>query len=89
MTRLYTKWSNINTWVLFWIRTLSYKNFVMNQLRTAYFRTHQMARLNAYIDVHTAILLYKTYILPILEYGDILFAGVKKDLFKKKEKRPK
>ena len=45
-----------------------------------------MARLNAFIDVKTAILLYKTYILPILEYGDILYAGVKKDILKKRQK---
>ena len=31
-------------------------------------------------------MLYKTYILPILEYGDILFAGVKRDLLKKRQK---
>ena len=45
-----------------------------------------MARLNAFIDLQTAILLYKTYILPILEYGEILFAGIRKDLLKKRQK---
>ena len=65
---------------------LSYDKFVTGQLKTAAYRTYQMARLNAFIDVPTAILLYKTYILPILEYGDILFAGVKKDLLKKRQK---
>ena len=59
---------------------LTYEKFINGQLRTAGFRTYQMARLNAFIDKPTALLLYKTNILPILEYGDILIAGCKVDL---------
>ena len=59
---------------------LSYETFVNNQLRATGFRTYQLARLNAVINVPIAVLLYKTSILPILEYADILYAGVKKEL---------
>ena len=67
-------------------QALSYEKFVKSQLKTTAFRTYQLARLNPFVDIDTAILLYKTYVLPILEYGDVLYAGVKKDTLRKIQK---
>ena len=67
-------------------KALSYEKFINNQLKTVAYRTYQMARLNAYISVPIAIKLYKTFILPILEYGDILCAGVNVGLLNRRQK---
>ena len=56
-------------------QALKYDKFVKQKLKTVAFRNYQLARLNAYIDNLTALLLYKTFILPILEYGDIYVYG--------------
>ena len=56
-------------------QALNYEKFMLQQLRTVNFITYQLGRLGDFLDVNSAVLLYKTYILPILEYGDILIVG--------------
>ena len=36
-----------------------------------------LSKLRKYIDTHTAIILYKSMILPIMEYGDVIYGGAK------------
>ena len=42
-----------------------------------------LAELRKYIDMHTAIILYKSMILPIMEYGDVIYGGTNNKLIHK------
>ena len=45
-----------------------------------------LSKLRKYIDVHTATVVYKSMILPIMEYGDIIYGGAKGKLIQKLQK---
>ena len=36
-----------------------------------------LSKLRKYINTHTAIVLYKSMILPVIEYGDVIYGGAK------------
>ena len=54
---------------------VSYELFVKNQLQTVSYRTYQLSRLSYYLPVDALVRLYKSYILPIIDYGDVLYAN--------------
>ena len=36
-----------------------------------------LSKIRKYINIHTSIILYKSMILPIMEYGDVIYGGAK------------
>ena len=39
------------------------------------YKAYLLGKVRKYINVHTAVTIYKSMILPIIEYGDILYEG--------------
>ena len=52
---------------------ISYEVFIKSQLRTVAYRTYQMNKISRFLGREDMLRLYKTYVLPILDYGDILY----------------
>ena len=52
---------------------LNYECFMKNQMRTVAFRTYQLTKLKRFLSSECLLRIYKAYILPILDYGDILY----------------
>ena len=55
---------------------LSCEPVIKDILKNAHFRQYQLRRLSHCLDKLSLTRIYKTYVLPLLEYGDILFANV-------------
>ena len=54
---------------------VSYEIFIKARLNTIAYRTYQITKLNKFMSTKNPVTLYKVYILPIMDYGDILFPG--------------
>ena len=54
---------------------LNYNNHLENCLRLISHKAYLLNKIRMYIDTNTAIRIYKTMILPILEYGDVIYEG--------------
>ena len=54
---------------------LNYNKHLENCLKLVAHKAFLLNKIRMYIDEHTAITIYKTMILPILEYGDTIYDG--------------
>ena len=54
---------------------LNYNKHLENCLKLISHKVYLLSKIRRYIDTHTAITIYKTMILPIMEYGDIIYEG--------------
>ena len=54
---------------------LNFNKHIENCLKLISHKAYLLGKIRKYINVHTAITIYKTMILPIIEYGDILYEG--------------
>ena len=61
----------------------NFELFVRNQLKTISYRTYQLSKLSHYLSKDALIKLYKSYILPIIDYGDVLYANTSVALLNK------
>ena len=59
---------------------LNYNKHLENCLKLVAHKAFLLNKIRMYIDVYTAITIYKTMILPILEYGDIIYDGANQKL---------
>ena len=59
---------------------LSFNNHLENCLKLVSHKAYLLSKIRKYINVTTAVTIYKTMILPIVEYGDVLYAGSNKKL---------
>ena len=57
---------------------LNYNKHLENVIRTISYKSLLLAKVRKYITTEVAIQIYKTMILPVLEYGDILYDGTNK-----------
>ena len=62
---------------------LNYNKHLENVIRTISYKSLLLAKVRKYITTEVAIRIYKTMILPVLEYGDILYDGTNKKLTEK------
>ena len=59
---------------------LNYNKHLENGLKLVAYKAFLLNKIRMYIDVYTAITIYKTMILPILEYDDIIYDGANQKL---------
>ena len=59
---------------------LNYNKPLENCLKLISHKAYLLSKIRMYIDMHTAIIIYKTMILPILEYGDVVYDGANQKL---------
>ena len=52
---------------------LNFEAFVKNQLISVSYRTYQLTKMANYIPNDALLRIYKSYILPIIVYGDIIY----------------
>ena len=62
---------------------LTFNNHLQQTLNVISHKCLLLPKLRRYIDIHTAIILYKSMILPIMEYGDVIYDGAKGRLIHK------
>ena len=62
---------------------LTFNNHLQQTLNVISHKLLLLCKLRKYIDKHTAITLYKSMILPIMEYGDVIYCGAKGKLLSK------
>ena len=65
---------------------LTFKNHLQQTLNVISHKLLLLSKLRKYIDEYTAITLYKAMILPIIEYGDVIYGGTKCGLLSKLHK---
>ena len=54
-------------------QSLTFNKHLNNVIRTASHKTYQLSKIRNYINEETSIRLYKTMILPYMDYGDIIY----------------
>ena len=59
---------------------LNYNKHLENCLKLISHKAFLLNKIRLYIDTNTAITIYKTMILPILEYGDVIYDGANQKL---------
>ena len=62
---------------------LNYNKHLENVIKSISYKSLLLAKIRKYITQDVAICIYKTMILPVLEYGDVLYDGVNKKLIGK------
>ena len=62
---------------------LTFNNHLQQILSVISHKCHLLSKIRKYIDLYTATILYKSMILPIMEYGDVIYSGVKGKLIHK------
>ena len=62
---------------------LNYNKHLENVIKSISYKSLLLAKIRKYITTDVAIRIYKTMILPVLEYGDILYDGTNKKLLDK------
>ena len=55
--------------------TLNFEAFIKNQLKSVSYRTYQLTKMANYLPNDALLRIYKSYILPIIDYGDIIYAN--------------
>ena len=59
---------------------LNYNKHLENCLRLISHKAYLLSKIRMYIDTRTAITIYKTLILPVIEYGDVIYDGANQKL---------
>ena len=59
---------------------LNYNKHLENCLRLISHKAYLLSKIRMYIDMNTAITIYKTMILPVIEYGDVIYDGTNQKL---------
>ena len=54
---------------------LNYNKHLENCLKLISHKAYTLSKIRMYIDIQTAVTIYKTMILPVLEYGDVINDG--------------
>ena len=62
---------------------LTYKKHLENVIKTVSYKALLLAKMRKYISQDISLRIYKTMILPVMEYGDILYDGAGKKLIGK------
>ena len=65
---------------------LNYQKFINHQVNNVNYRAYQLAQLARFLGTGFLIIIYKTYVLPVIEYGDILISNANVDLLTKLER---
>ena len=53
--------------------TLSYNQHINNVSRNAHHKLYQLRRINTFLTKDTSLMIFKSYILPIIEYGNVIY----------------
>ena len=61
---------------------LNYNKHLENCLKLISHKTYLLSKIRVYINVHTAVTIYKTMILPVVEYGDTIYDGANQKILK-------
>ena len=54
-------------------QTLTFNNHINRLIRTLSHKAYQLAKIRRYINEETSLKIYKTMIIPYLDYGDIIY----------------
>ena len=54
---------------------LTFNNHLQQTLNVISYKCLLLSKLRKYINIHTATILYKSMILPVIEYGDVIYGG--------------
>ena len=65
---------------------LTFNNHLQQTINVICHKLLLLCKLRKYIDRHTAIILYKSMLLSIIEYGDVIYGGCKGKLIQKLQK---
>ena len=63
--------------------TLSYNQHINLSIRNTCHKLYQLKRVNQYLTPKTSLMIYKSFILPIIEYGNIMYHKSCKNQLKK------
>ena len=61
---------------------LNYNKHLENCLKLISHKAYLLNKIRMYINMHTAVTIYKTMILPVMEYGDVIYDGANQKLLK-------
>ena len=61
---------------------LNYTKHLENCLKLISLKAYLLNKIRMYINMHTAVTIYKTMILPVMEYGDVIYDGANQKLLK-------
>ena len=61
---------------------LNYNKHLENCLKLISHKAYLLNKIRMYINIHTAVTIYKTMILPVIEYGDVIYDGANQKLLK-------
>ena len=59
---------------------LNFNKHLENCIKLISHKAYLLSKIRQYIDMNTAVTIYKTMILPIIEYGNVLYEGSNKKL---------
>ena len=62
---------------------LNFHKYLQGCIQRITHETYMLSKIRRYIDFNTAITIYKTMILPVLEYGDVAYDNTDTNLLKK------
>ena len=63
--------------------TLNFEAFIKNQLKSVSYRTYQLTKMANYLPKDALLRIYKSYILPKVDYGDIIYTNANNFLWTK------
>ena len=63
--------------------TLNFEAFIKNQLKSVSYRTYQLTKMANYLPKDALLRIYKSDILPIIDYGDIIYTNANNFLLTK------
>ena len=63
--------------------SLTYNQHINITKRNTCHKLYQLKRINPYLTEETSVMIYKSYILPIIEYGNIIYANATQKNLKK------
>ena len=58
---------------------LSYKPYVRSLLKTLHYKSYLLKQVQYYLPKHALLRIYKSYIIPLIDYADVLYNGVVED----------
>ena len=65
---------------------LNFKKHIMDCRKTSAHKVYMLSKVRRYIDQETSIHLYKSMIMPVIDYGDIVYSGAPCTILEKLQK---
>ena len=62
--------------------SLSFSKFVTNIIKTTTHKAYVLSKIRCYLNTQTCLSIYKSMVMPLFDYGDVLYAASKSQLSK-------